>query len=118
MLKFYSYAKCDTCRKALRFLQGHDVAFTEIPIRETPPTKPELRAMLAASGGPLRRLFNTSGVDYRALGLGARLSTLSETEALDLLASNGNLVKRPFAVDEKTHLLGFDEERWRAALLP
>jgi arsenate reductase len=116
MLKLYTYAKCDTCRKAVKFLRAHGVIFEEIPIRETPPTKVELRAMLAAHDGQLRKLFNTSGVDYKALGLSAKLPTMSEAGAISLLASNGNLVKRPFAIGEGVHLVGFDESLWRAAL--
>ncbi len=118
MLKIYTYAKCDTCRKAVKFLRTSGIAFEEIPIRETPPTKIELRAMLAAYGGQLRKLFNTSGVDYKALGLSAKLPTIAEAEAIGLLASNGNLVKRPFVTGSKLHLVGFDESLWRAALSP
>jgi len=88
--------------------------FEEIPIRETPPTKAELRRMLGACGGDLRRLFNTSGGDYRELKLGERLSSMSEDEALDLLVANGNLVKRPFLLDGKGGLVGFKEPEWEA----
>lgn len=116
MLRVYTYARCDTCRRAVKFLRAHDLAFTEIPIRETPPTKAELQAMLAAQNGEIRKLFNTSGGDYKALGLSARLPTLSVDEALDLLAANGNLVKRPFVIGAGIHLVGFDEARWLAAL--
>lgn len=116
MLKVYTYAKCDTCRKAVKFLKSENVAFREIPIRETPPTPPELKAMLKAYDGEIRRLFNTSGGDYKALGLSAKLPTLSEAEALGLLAGNGNLVKRPFALGEGVQLVGFKEDEWRAAL--
>lgn len=116
-MKVYTYAKCDTCRKAVKFLRAHGVAFDEIPIRESPPAKAELRAMLAAHDGQLRRLFNTSGADYKALGLAAKLPSLTEAQAIDLLASNGNLVKRPFAIAAGVHLTGFDEARWRAAVL-
>ena len=115
MLKLYTYAKCDTCRKAVKFLRAHGIAFEEVPIRETPPTKAELRAMLAAHGEQLRKLFNTSGTDYKALGLSAKLPAMSETAAIDLLASSGNLVKRPFAIGAGVHLVGFDESLWRAA---
>jgi arsenate reductase len=73
--------------------------------------------MLAAQGGQLRKLFNTSGADYKTLGLSAKLPALSEVEALALLASNGNLVKRPFALGDGVALVGFDEAAWRAALL-
>jgi arsenate reductase len=116
MLRVHTYAKCDTCRKAVKFLRAQGIAFKEIPIRETPPTGAELRTMLAAQGGQLRKLFNTSGGDYKALGLSAKLPTLSETEALKMLASNGNLVKRPFALGDGVALVGFDEAAWRAAL--
>jgi arsenate reductase len=116
MLKVYTYAKCDTCRKAVKFLRAQDVPFEEIPIRETPPSPAELRAMLKARNGELRRLFNTSGQDYKTLGLSAKLPAMSEGEALELLAGNGNLVKRPFAIGDGVHLVGFDEAAWREAL--
>ena len=116
MLRVYTYAKCDTCRRAVKFLRAHDIAFDEIPIRETPPSKPELAAMLAAQNGEIRRLFNTSGADYKAQGLSSRLPSLTPAEALELLAGNGNLVKRPFVLGDGVHLVGFDEARWLAAL--
>lgn len=115
MLKVYTYAKCDTCRKAVKFLGAENVPFEEIPIRETPPSPEELLAMLEARG-ELRRLFNTSGQDYKALGLSAKLPEMSESDALDLLAKNGNLVKRPFAIGGGVYLVGFDEKVWREAL--
>lgn len=117
MLKVYTYAKCDTCRKAVKFLRENAIAFQEIAIRETPPSRPELEAMLKARDGEMRRLFNTAGTDYKALGLSATLSTLGRAEALSLLAGNGNLVKRPFAIGGGVFLTGFDEAAWRAALL-
>lgn len=116
MLRFYAYKNCDSCRRAGKFLRASEVPFEEIPIRETPPTPAELHAMLAAHGGELRRLFNTSGGDYKALGLAARLPNLSADEAIALLAGNGNLVKRPFLIGGGVHLVGFDEARWRDAL--
>lgn len=116
MLRVYTYSKCDTCRRAVKFLRARGTAFDEMPIRETPPTKRELTTMLAAQNGELRRLFNTSGADYKAMGLSARLPSLTPDEAIDLLAANGNLVKRPFAIGDDIHLVGFDEARWSAAL--
>lgn len=116
MLRVYTYSKCDTCRRAAKFLRARGTAFVEIPIRETPPTKHELEAMLATQNGELRRLFNTSGADYKAMSLSARLPSLPPSEAIDLLAANGNLVKRPFAIGDGIHLVGFDEARWSAAL--
>jgi arsenate reductase len=85
-------------------------------IRETPPTRAELQVALAAAGGELRRLFNTSGADYRELGMKDRLPEMGETEALDLLSKNGNLVKRPFFIDGQKVLLGFKEAEWSAVL--
>ena len=116
MLKLYAYQGCSTCRNAIKWLQAHDIPFEERAIRETPPTIKEFKAMLAARGG-LRAIFNTSGLDYRALGLKDKLPTMSEADALKLLSSNGNLVKRPFAINEKAgvFLTGFKEPEWKQA---
>lgn len=111
-LRVYAYANCDTCRKALKFLAAQKVVHEVIPIREQPPTVAELRKMLGYLGGDLRKLFNTAGQDYRALDMKTRLPKLSEDEALELLASNGNLVKRPFALAKKAGVVGFREEEW------
>ena len=88
------------------------VAFEEIPIREQPPTVPELRLMLAACGGENRRLFNTSGLDYRALGIKDKLPTMTNEEAILLLASNGNLIKRPFFLTRSSGVTGVKETEW------
>jgi arsenate reductase len=111
-LRVYAYANCDTCRKALKFLAAKKIAHEMIPIREQPPTVAELRAMLVHVGGDLRKLFNTAGQDYRALDMKSRPPKLSVDEALALLASNGNLVKRPFALTAKNGAVGFREEEW------
>lgn len=116
-LKIYTYANCDTCRRAVKWLRAQGLAFDERPIRETPPTPAELRKMLAAQGGELRRMFNTSGKDYREQKLGEKLPKLSEAAALALLAGNGNLVKRPFLLGGGVALTGFDEGAWAATLL-
>jgi arsenate reductase len=115
MLTVYTYAKCSTCRAATKWLREQGVPFEERPIRETPPSLAELRRMLAARDGELRRLFNTSGADYREQRLGEKLPELSADEALALLAGNGNLVKRPFALGEGVALTGFDAEAWQQA---
>jgi len=117
MLKVYTYAKCSTCRKAVKFLRDQGIEFKELPIRETPPSLAELKQVLKSKEGNLRALFNTSGLDYRALSLGEKLPGMSEAEALKLLAGNGNLVKRPFAVGGDVSLVGFDEGAWKAALV-
>jgi arsenate reductase len=111
-LRVYAYANCDTCRKALKYLAAKKVAHEVIPIREQPPTAVELRKMLGFVGGDLRRLFNTAGQDYRALDMKTRLPKFSEDEALTLLAANGNLVKRPFALTKGAGVVGFREEEW------
>ena len=116
MITVYTYSGCDSCRKAVKWLRAHGVSFQEKAIRETPPTPVELRTMLAHQGGALRKLFNTAGQDYRALGLKDKLSGMSESEALALLSRNGNLVKRPFLIGPETGLAGFDEKAWAAAL--
>lgn len=117
-LRLYTYTNCSTCRRAVRWLDAHGLSHEEIAIRETPPTAAELRTMLAAQGGELRRLFNTSGRDYRELKLGEKLSGMNEADALRLLAGNGNLVKRPFLLGPNgVALVGFAEPAWRAALL-
>ena len=114
----YTHANCDTCRRAVQWLRAQGVAFVEKPIRETPPSPTELRAMLVHLGGAkaLRKLFNASGRDYRELKLGETLPSMVESEALALLAGNGNLVKRPFLIGAKVGLVGFDETTWVAAL--
>ncbi|MEW6160309.1 MAG: arsenate reductase family protein [Verrucomicrobiota bacterium] len=117
-LKVYEYKNCGTCRKALKFLTDHGIAFTKVPIREQPPTRPELRRMLKLSGGNVRKLFNTSGQDYKALDLKRRLEKMTSEEALDLLASNGNLVKRPFVLAGSTGLIGFKPSEWERAFGP
>ena len=116
MIAVYTYANCDTCRRAVKWLRARDVAFVEKPIRETPPTVTELRTMLAYQGGELRRLFNTAGQDYRTLNLKEKLPGLSEADALALLAGNGNLVKRPFLLGTRCGLVGFDAAAWARAL--
>lgn len=116
MLKIYTLANCDTCRRAVKWLRAQGLAFEERAIRETPPTLTELRAMVAARGGELRKLFNTSGRDYRELKLGEKLPAMKESEAIALLAKNGNLVKRPFLLGDEVGLVGFDEEAWKKAL--
>lgn len=112
-LTVYTYANCDTCRRAVKWLRAEGVDFVEQPIRETPPSPAELRTMLAAHGGELRRLFNTSGRDYREQKLGEKLPNLTPDAALKLLAANGNLVKRPFAIGPGVALTGFDATAWQ-----
>lgn len=115
MLRFYAYKGCDSCRKGRKWLQAHDVEFVEIAIRETPPSLHELQRALEAHSS-IRPLFNTSGMDYRQLGMKDKLPTMSDTEALSMLADNGNLIKRPFVIGDDVSLIGFKEIVWRETL--
>lgn len=111
-MRIYTYKNCGTCKKALKWLDEKGIEYDNIPIRETPPTVVELKAMLTAMDGNIRKLFNTSGQDYKALNLKEKLPEMSEQDALKLLAENGNLVKRPFVMDEGNATVGFKEEVW------
>lgn len=116
MLKVYEYAKCSTCVKALKFLDAKKVDYEKKAIVDTPPSMKELKEMLAhlkENGGSLRNLFNTSGLVYKEMKLSEKLPTLSESEALKLLAENGKLVKRPFVIGNDAHLVGFKEDEWK-----
>ena len=110
----FVYEKCDTCRKALKYLQERGASYVKRPIREVPPSVAELKRMLAYVG--MRRLFNTSGGDYKAMNMKDRLPSLSEAESLALLAANGNLVKRPFALTDTGGATGFVQAEWDALL--
>lgn len=114
-IKMYMYKGCGTCKKASRWLNEQGIAFNEIPIREQPPTVAELKRMLKAQEGALRKLFNTSGGDYKAMNMKEVLGTMSDDEALLLLAKHGNLVKRPFVVSKDVMLVGFKEAVWAEA---
>lgn len=115
MLMVYAYKGCDTCRKALKWLAARGVPHEVRAIRETPPSPVELESALAAFGGDPRPLFNTSGGDYREMGLKDKLPAMGAAEALALLAANGNLVKRPFAIGGGRVLVGFKPAEWEAA---
>lgn len=110
-MKFYGYNKCGTCRKAKKFLDERNIACTEIDITENPPPKSVLKKAMKAKG--MRKLFNTSGVQYKELNIKDQIKTMKEAEAIDLLAGNGRLIKRPIAVDGDRITVGFDEEEYR-----
>lgn len=116
-LKIYGYKGCSTCKKAEAYLNKNNLAYESVEITEKAPTKSELKAMLAHYGGQLKKLFNTSGLVYRELKLGDKLDAMPEGQALDLLAANGKLVKRPFLMaDGKAATVGFKEEEWEKLL--
>ena len=111
-MKIYTYKNCGSCKKATKWLDAQGIDFDERPIRETPPSESELKQMLDFQGGDLRKLFNTAGGDYRELNMKFKLPQMSQAEALNLLTSRGNLVKRPFALGDSFGLVGFKEELW------
>jgi arsenate reductase len=111
-LTIYTYKNCDTCRKALKYLNAKGIEYKNKPIRETPPTKKELNAMLGYMDGEIKKLFNTSGMDYKSLNMKDKLPGLSEKDAIELLNGNGNLVKRPFLLGEGIGTVGFKEPFW------
>jgi arsenate reductase len=116
MLKVYEYAKCSTCVKALKFLDGKKVSYEKLPIVDKAPSQKELKEMLAAlkeRGGSLKNLFNTSGVMYKEMKLSEKLPSMTEAEAIKLLSENGKLVKRPFALGKDVALVGFKEDEWK-----
>jgi arsenate reductase len=115
-IKVYEYSKCGTCKKGLKFLDSNNIPYEKIPIAEKAPTKGEINKMIKYYAGNVRRLFNTSGGVYRELGLSSRIKTMDTEEAINLLASNGMLVKRPFVLADKFGLVGFKEEEWKKAL--
>jgi arsenate reductase (glutaredoxin) len=111
-LKIYEYGKCDTCRKALRFLEKRRVEIDQVDITITPPSIKELQAMLTHVK-EVRKLFNTSGLVYKEMKLAEKLPRMSEEEALSLLATNGRLVKRPFLLGDGWGFVGFREDDWK-----
>ncbi len=112
----YTLKNCRTCRDAVKWLAARGVEFDEKPIRETPPGLAELRTMLAGQKSEIRRLFNSSGLEYRVLGLAQKMPLMTAVEALRLLAGNGSLVKRPFLLGPGVALVGFDPAAWSLAL--
>jgi len=111
-LKVYHYAKCSTCRKALAFLAKRGVKHQTVDIVGEPPSKAELKRAWKLSGLPLKKLFNTSGESYRNGRFGERLATMSDDEALDALAKDGKLIKRPVVLGADFALVGFDESAY------
>ena len=113
---FLWYPKCTTCQKAKKFLDERGVTYTARHIKEENPSADELRSWQQAGGLPLKKFFNTSGMQYRALELKDRLPAMGEEEQLALLATDGMLVKRPLLVTEHAVLPGFKEDAWREAV--
>ena len=115
---FLEYPPCSTCQKAKKWLDDHQISYTDRHIKQEKPTLEELRLWHSRSGLPLKKFFNTSGLVYRALELKDKLPHMSEEDQLQLLASDGMLVKRPLVItDQGKVLTGFREMDWADALL-
>ncbi|MED3082825.1 arsenate reductase family protein, partial [Bacillus swezeyi] len=112
-LDFYWYPKCGTCRKAKKWLEDHGVEVNGIHIAEEPPSKEKLKQLFENSGLELKKFFNTSGQKYRELGLKDKLQDMSEDEQLELLASDGMLIKRPITTDGRKVTVGFKEDQFK-----
>lgn len=118
---FVCYTKCSTCQKAKAFLDEHNISYTIRDIKADNPSIDELKTWHKASGLPLKRFFNTSGLLYKSLELSKRLPSMSEDEQFELLASDGMLVKRPILIDVSSNnnlvLVGFRQPEWEEKLL-
>ena len=111
-MKVFQYRACSTCRKAVKWLDEHQVSYQAVPIVEAPPSVAELQKVLELTGLEVKKLFNTSGEVYRADGYSERLKTMSTAQALAALATNGKLVKRPLVLDDTFAIVGFSEAQY------
>ncbi|MBE6862312.1 MAG: arsenate reductase family protein [Ruminococcus sp.] len=115
-MKFICYPKCTTCKKAQKWLDDKNISYEIRDIKENNPTYDELMQWYKASGLPLKRFFNTSGLLYKSLNLKEKLTDMNEDEQLRLLATDGMLVKRPICISGDTVLVGFKESEWSVLL--
>lgn len=111
-MKVYCYSKCTTCKKALKWLDEQGIEYDLIDIKVNNPSREDLAAWYGMSGLPLKKFFNTSGMIYREMELSKKLPAMSDDEQLDLLASDGMLVKRPLVIGTDYVLTGFKEAEW------
>ena len=114
---FLEYPKCSTCRKAKRWLEDNNVNFIDRHIVENNPTKEELSNWIKRSSLDIKKFFNTSGLLYKSMDLKNKLNNMTYDEKVNLLSSNGMLVKRPLIINEDFVLVGFKENEWKEKLL-
>lgn len=112
MNTFICYEKCSTCKKAEKFLKDNNISFIKRNIKENNPTKEELDNFVKLSGNDIKSFFNTSGLVYKDLKLKDKLPSMSYDEKLDVLSTNGMLVKRPILVTKNKVYVGFNEKKW------
>ena len=114
---FLEYPPCSTCKKARKWLEEHNISFTARHIKEDQPSFEELRTWMDASGLPVKKFFNTSGLLYKSLNLKEKLPQMTVEEQLRLLSTDGMLVKRPILItDDNQVLVGFKEAQWQSLL--
>ena len=113
---FIEYPKCSTCKKAKKWLEDNNVEFVDRNIVEERPNSQELTKWIKESNEDIKRWFNTSGLKYKELNLKEKLLTMDESEKIELLASDGMLVKRPLLVTDKGIFIGFKEDKWKEIL--
>ncbi|MBU5308146.1 arsenate reductase family protein [Clostridioides mangenotii] len=118
MIKLYGYTRCSTVKKAKNWLDENNIAYEDIDMVKVPPSREELEIIYKTSGLEIKKFFNTSGMKYRELGLKDVVKTESVEKLLDILVSDGMLIKRPMLFDGKNVLLGFKEDVWKDTLLP
>ena len=114
---FIEYPKCSTCQKAKKWLEANKIVFEDRHIVVNNPTKEELQKWIKESGKEIKKWFNTSGLKYKELNLKERVQNMTEAEKIEVLASDGMLVKRPILISNKGILIGFKEEEWKEVLL-
>lgn len=114
---FLEYPKCTTCKKAKKWLEEHKVSFSDRDIKLENPTAEELKIWYTRSNMPLKKFFNTSGNLYKEMGLKDKLATMTDEEQIELLATDGMLVKRPLIITEEFVLIGFKEQEWEDKLV-
>lgn len=111
---FLYYPPCSTCKKAKKWLDDHDISYTDRHIKDSNPSYEELKHWLEISNLPIKKFFNTSGLLYKSMDLKNKLPTMSIEEQLQLLATDGMLVKRPLLItDDNKVLVGFKETQWQ-----
>ena len=116
MINFFWYPRCGTCQKAKKWLEANNISYEATDLKEVKPSRTQLEDWFKKSGLPLKKFFNTSGQVYKAMELKDKLPSMSQEEQLDLLASDGMLVKRPIVISGDTVLVGFKETDWEEKL--
>lgn len=112
MIQFYQYPKCSTCIQARKYLEKNNIQFESIDITLNPPSKKQIEQMLSHYGDDIKKLFNTSGVQYRELKISEKIQSMPKREAIELLSQNGKLIKRPFLLGKNFGVVGFKSDQW------